>query len=169
MFLEDLGNIGEFLGAMAVIASLVYLAIQIRQNTRAVKASTHQNLSDGFGDFLKLLVQDQRGAEIFRNGVHGLEGLDEAERDTFYALLSILFMHFENAHVHRQQGLMEDEQWRRWRIATGWYAGFPGVSIWWVNRRAVFGADFRAFVESESTRRGRTDPQDWSPDHAVPT
>ena len=34
MSLEDLGNIGEFVGAIAVVFSLIYLAFNIRQNTR---------------------------------------------------------------------------------------------------------------------------------------
>ena len=34
MTLEDLGNLGEFVGAIGVVVSLVYLALQIRQNTR---------------------------------------------------------------------------------------------------------------------------------------
>ena len=40
MNLENLANLGEFIGGVAVIASLIYPAIQIRQNTRSVKSST---------------------------------------------------------------------------------------------------------------------------------
>ena len=53
MSLEDLGNLGEFLGAIGVIVTLVYLAIQIRQgseqtalNTSAIHATSFQNLID---------------------------------------------------------------------------------------------------------------------------
>ena len=46
MSLEDLGNLGEFVGAIGVVVSLVYLAYQIRQNTAAVRASTHQAMID---------------------------------------------------------------------------------------------------------------------------
>jgi len=42
MSLEDLGNIGEFVAAVSVVVSLIYLAVQIRQNTRSVRASTYQ-------------------------------------------------------------------------------------------------------------------------------
>jgi hypothetical protein len=42
MSLEDLGNIGEFVAAAAVIVSLIYLAVQIRQNTKSLRASTFQ-------------------------------------------------------------------------------------------------------------------------------
>ncbi len=37
MTLQDLGNIGEFVGALGVVASLIYLALQIRQNTRQLR------------------------------------------------------------------------------------------------------------------------------------
>ena len=40
MSLEDLGNIGEFVAAVAVVVSLIYLAVQIRQNTRQVDVNT---------------------------------------------------------------------------------------------------------------------------------
>ena len=42
MTLEDLGNLGEFIAAVAVVVSLVYLALQIRQNTRSVRDSAFQ-------------------------------------------------------------------------------------------------------------------------------
>jgi hypothetical protein len=43
MSLEDLGNIGEFVAAVGVIASLIYLAVQIRQNTDSLRAATFQD------------------------------------------------------------------------------------------------------------------------------
>ena len=49
MTLDQLANLGEFLGGFAVIASLVYLGMQIRQgnrqvqqNTKSLEGSTHQ-------------------------------------------------------------------------------------------------------------------------------
>jgi hypothetical protein len=55
--IQDLGAIGEFVGSIGVIVTLVYLAIQIRANTRAIKASpgfdaTHSwaNLKPGLWD-----------------------------------------------------------------------------------------------------------------------
>ena len=42
MTLEDLGNIGEFVGAVAVVVSLLYLAVQIRQNSRLLRSAASQ-------------------------------------------------------------------------------------------------------------------------------
>lgn len=168
MLLENLGNIGEFLGAVGVIVSLVYLAAQIRQNTRTVRASSHHVVNDSFGSFLRLLVENERAADIFARGVGGLDGLEDDERDTFYTLCSMLFTHFDNAHLHYRSDLIEESQWQRWRIAIGWYVGFPGVHTWWSNRRGVYAEEFRELVEEEHRRAGATDTSEWAPARTHP-
>ena len=50
MSLEDLGNIGEFVAAVAVVVSLIYLAVQIRDNTRSLQAASLQSVLDGQRD-----------------------------------------------------------------------------------------------------------------------
>ena len=47
MTIQELGSLGEFIAAIATLATLVYLAVQIRQNTKSVRASTyHEAISD---------------------------------------------------------------------------------------------------------------------------
>ena len=42
---EAIGAVGEILGALAVFASLIYLARQIRQNTQMMKSTVRQQLA----------------------------------------------------------------------------------------------------------------------------
>jgi hypothetical protein len=165
--LEALGNVGEFLGALGVIVSLGYLAIQIRQNTNAVKGASNHALNDSFSDFLKLLIVDQRAADIFAVGVRDIDSLNDRDRDTFYSLMALLFNHFENTHLHHERGLIDSQQWERWRIAIGWYAGFPGVEVWWRNRSGIASKSFRAYVNAQRAEHGATDPNEWAPDRAL--
>ena len=46
MSIQELGSIGEFIAAIATVVTLLYLAIQIRQNTRAVRGSTIHAMTD---------------------------------------------------------------------------------------------------------------------------
>ena len=59
MTLMELGALGEFLGAIGVIATLAYLAVQIRQNTRAMQegrrlalAQTYQMRADALQEMM---------------------------------------------------------------------------------------------------------------------
>lgn len=163
MTLDALGNIGEIVGALGVIISLVYLAGQIRQNTKAIKASSNHAINDAFNAYLKLLIENERAAKILAVGVRNIHELDEAQRDTFYAVVSMLFNHFENTFLHYRQGLLDAEQWERWAFAIGWYAGFPGIEAWWKNRAVIFNPGFREMVEDQHLRAGPTNPDQWAP------
>ena len=41
MTIQDIGSIGELIAAIATVGTLIYLAVQIRQNTKSIRASTH--------------------------------------------------------------------------------------------------------------------------------
>ena len=63
--LEDLGNTGEFLGAIAVLVSLLYLAMQIRQNTVTVRAGTSAAISDSLARVTEIVGADPRTARVY--------------------------------------------------------------------------------------------------------
>jgi hypothetical protein len=44
MSLNDLANLGQVIGALAVVISLIYVAFQIRQNTNAIRSATTQTV-----------------------------------------------------------------------------------------------------------------------------
>jgi len=66
---DAIGAIGEIVGAVAVVATLGYLAVQIRQNTRADRASSRQTVLD---DFYSSLWETARDAELRRITTSGL-------------------------------------------------------------------------------------------------
>jgi len=54
-----LSSVAEFVAAIGVIASLVYLAVQVRQNTQSIRASTYEGMLRGSGEFLRPLSQNR--------------------------------------------------------------------------------------------------------------
>ena len=48
MTIQDLGSIGEVVGAIATVATLIYLAIQIRSHTYAVQSAAAQSVHEAF-------------------------------------------------------------------------------------------------------------------------
>ena len=58
MTLDDLANLGEIVGAIAVLVTLIYLAIQLRQNTSAIKAQTYQEVYRDLRESLMYLDRD---------------------------------------------------------------------------------------------------------------
>jgi hypothetical protein len=69
MNLNDLANLGQIIGAVAVVVSLIYVAYQIRQNTNAVRAATAQSVHEHFASWYHLLASDESLSQVVIDGL----------------------------------------------------------------------------------------------------
>ena len=87
MTLQDLGNIGELIAAIATLATLLYLAAQIRANTRTVQAESRRSEMQTMAAIAQPLVADPEVARLFNAGLADLSNLSAEDRTRFYILL----------------------------------------------------------------------------------
>lgn len=113
---EAIGAIGETLGAIGVIVTLVYLAAQLRQNTRALRSNSWQAIQDAEQRFDDLFSKDPAVCELWvRGSSDGLQSLDnDAERFQFTSLAKQLIDQFQTHHYQYERGLIEPEMWETW-------------------------------------------------------
>ena len=126
MTIIELGALGEFLGAVGVIATLVYLAIQIRQNTRSLNASqrlalaqTYQMRSDGLQNMLVHAASSTIGGIIFKateagypDDIAALDTLTAEEWSRFRQWHIAQQAHWDNMHFQYQQGFLDEEYYQ---------------------------------------------------------
>ena len=79
MNLNTLANIGQVIGAVAVVVSLIYVALQIRQNTNAVRSATAQTVHEHFANWYHLLASDLVLSQIAAKGLRDYTSLSEQE------------------------------------------------------------------------------------------
>ena len=85
--IQDIGALGEFLGSVAVLLTLVYLAVQTRASRQATDLQTFLALSNnGSSVFATLLASNPEALEIFWKGNAG-EPLDERELRIFATIV----------------------------------------------------------------------------------
>jgi hypothetical protein len=101
MSLEDLGNIGELTAAIGVILSLVYLAAQIRQNTRSVRAASYQSWFDSYGALSNFILASPELHALIHRGTFDPEKLTPEERRRFNGMMRRSFRLFENLYYQR--------------------------------------------------------------------
>jgi hypothetical protein len=63
--LQDLGNLGELISAIAVVVWLAYLAVQIRQNTKSVRTSTYQAILDSSRSDTELILANPHLGHVY--------------------------------------------------------------------------------------------------------
>jgi hypothetical protein len=142
----DLGSIGEFVGAIATIATLAYLAVQIRHNSRVVKAQTRANIGTATSD---IILREAENLEIVRAlaKVEAGEDLSREETLQLRMVATATFRHWENVYYQYRQGLYDSgefeahrQTWRR-LVVEGW------LKYFWKQLRPNFSAELRALVD----------------------
>jgi putative salt-induced outer membrane protein YdiY len=81
--LESLANLGEIIGAVTVVVSLIYLAVQVRQNTQAQQTENFSRALDRVASIQATLSQDPEMSVIFSKGVSDPSDLTSRERMQF--------------------------------------------------------------------------------------
>ena len=106
---EALGAIGEVVGAIAVIMTLGYLALQIRQNTASVRTSTQQQLATVFSTLNMTMGSNPDAARVYLQGLHNPDELDDDEIARFTLMFQSAIRLYENAFYQRQVGALDDQ------------------------------------------------------------
>jgi hypothetical protein len=147
---EAVGAVAELLGALGVIISLVYLATQIRQNTRSVRMSSHHGIVDQFNQTSLAAVQDPELIELITRGLTDPGSLSEGEQARFFLFIMTLFRTYEELYQLDRKGLADHELWQaRHRSMRTWLAR-PGVRAWWsTDWSEMFVDSFRTMVDKE--------------------
>ena len=108
-FAQLLGSYGEFIGSIAVLATLVYLGLQTRQNSRAIEqnnrmneASMYRSNIDGVMNLQAVLAQDENLGLIWKRGLADGD-LTEAETARFEAYLNMWLFDLEIKLYTRDQ------------------------------------------------------------------
>lgn len=147
---DAVAAVAELLGALAVIASLAYLALQIRQNTRSMRSATYDSLVGRFVDWIQPIAGDPNLAASFEAVVEDWDGATPEQRSRMVYMMFGAFKLFENFYYQARQGTLDEAQWAGWRNLIFLYFSRPGVQAWWELRRDAFSSDFQQFLAAGS-------------------
>jgi hypothetical protein len=152
---QILGNFGEFVGAVGVIVSLVYLALQVRtsaqstrDNTLALLATTDMASNDGNREMYITLLKDPDLMQIMRNG-HTGQALSREDNARYRLYLQAAFESHMTFFFQTKRGVASQEVWDHWSRFFDDYCLLPGVARVWQEVRDGFEGDFRDYMDAK--------------------
>ena len=147
MDITTLAAWGEFIGGIAVVASLIYLAGQIRQNSRLLRASSSSVSAAGQNNIAELMAQDSELARIFFQGMKDRDDLPEADRIRFDPLISLTWGSTHQEYHLALDGAVSPAYWQFRIGAMRGLLENPGMRQWWSEYGAVFSDGFVDLVD----------------------
>ena len=149
IFAQLLGNYGEFVGAIAVVVTLVYLAVQIRQNTNNMQANAYSTWSDSMGSILDMMMSNDRVDQIMREGWNVEDGVTEENWMTFVLWHQRYFYHFESIWQMYKLGTLNKHIFDLEMARVRLFLSTPSVLQWWeAGGKKQISAPLREEIES---------------------
>ena len=145
---DAIGAISELIGAVGVIVSLIYLAAQIRQNTKSLRASAYDSITAHAAELNKLIISNTDVAAIIDEGDQDRSSLSVDNRRRYDAVQRIRFRHYDNLHYQYRHGLLEESRWQPLQKALAYQLQKPGVVSSWGQYGQTLNTEFAEYVES---------------------
>lgn len=143
---EAAGAMGEIIGALAVILTLLYLSIQLRQNTKASRLSAVQAASENSSRFSELLAADPALNELVWRGLRDPDSLDPVEARRFVAAVNVFVRREAVSFFLHKEGVMPDDLWAARIGALKGALNQPGIKLYLEVGGPSLPADFRDFL-----------------------
>jgi len=156
---EAIGAIGEIIGATAVVITLAYLAVQIRNSTRIARSATRQAIAEMAMAMGTDLVADKELSAALLKDFKG-EDVDEADWVRLLARNYIAMRHYENIHYQFLTGMIEKDEWQGFRRNLKAMLEWRSTKEYWMNEGHYYSDAFRAEVQTIQAEMTESDSTD---------
>ncbi len=129
MTIQDLGSVGELIAAIATVATLIYLAAQIRQNTSTVATSTYESVFKGFNDFNLSVASDPDLARILASGLNDPTSLDKNEQVRFVLIMISVSNQYLKLLRLKDRGAFPADEWDTYAREAAQMYRTPGGAL----------------------------------------
>jgi hypothetical protein len=145
--LQEYALLAEIIGGIAIVCSLIFVGVQIRQNSEISEINAYQELISQITLINTLRVQDAEFADLFWRFDHGEQPRNESEQARLEAFLYMAFRHGDLAYRQYEKGLIDRDALVSVLAPTRTFLNTElGVEVWDVLSRSLH-PDYVAFVK----------------------
>ncbi len=147
MSLENIFYLSQSIASVAVVGSLIYLALQVRYAERSQRGIMQQGRADRTSS-AALALADPELARVWSKGLSGDEELTPVEFMQWMLLCRASFLSGEDSLLQHKAGLLSPSAFKSYAAGARFYMANPGMRAAWKLSRAQFGSEFRSFGDS---------------------
>jgi hypothetical protein len=145
---DAIGAIGEIAGAIGVIATLLFLGLQIRQNAQATEASTFDAILAEWRQLERnSFIEHPENIPVFADGLKDFENLSLNNKRLFNYIMSQYALFIENMIQQQQHANIKHSQLAPWIYYYCTLLRSPGGSAWWSQAKSLFSPSVTETIE----------------------
>lgn len=132
---QMLTALGQLAAVFVGIPSIIYFAIQLREQTRERRQAAVNALTVQWGDLTKALHENAEFTALFLRGVQSFHDLDAVSKLRFSAFQNRFFKNFEGMYHSQREGILSIELWEEIQRTMSDFLAYDGVRQWWETRK----------------------------------
>ena len=144
---EMISAIGQMLGAIGVIISIVYLAAQIRNQSKESQRAAMNVLTTHWSDLNRTLVENPEIAVLWLRALRSFDDLDAESKLRFGAHLGRFLRFADSLYLNFLDGTLDRRLWRGYERTIADTVAYPGFQSWWVTRKHWHTDEFCALID----------------------
>ena len=164
-----LQEIVQILGGIGVIASMIYVGIQIRNNARAMRAATYQQLSALAIQGWHSMAHNGETMDVMLRGMDDFSALSRVEKARFRMVVMAQARSFENAWFQFKIGTLRESDWKAFTVDFETFFSTPGTKAAWPLVKSRYNAEFTALVDEILLQQAETVANYKPPAPVIPT
>jgi hypothetical protein len=147
MDLSELANVAEIIGGLAVLITLIYLALQVRQGNLAQTRETYRAFVAELNSILFKPMTDPEMMALLQKGTLDFESLSRREQGMINGIWSPLIILSGEIFAAQKQGAIDPLMSHQQDQITASFLQMPGMAAWWEHLKPYWNPDFVAHVE----------------------
>jgi len=147
MTIETFAALADLISAIAVLATLLFLLYEMRQNTKAIKAQSMYASNEAFNSINLVVGSSPEQAQLYLEGSADFNGMSLEKQVQFSFMVMSVFRVFETIYLQVQSGIAEPRLWEAEQKSVRHLLGLPGVRQWWTQNPLSFSNEFCAMID----------------------
>lgn len=147
--LEQVYYVSQTVSSVAVICSLFYLAVQVRDQNRESRRRAVSELTTNLGNWQSTIAADEKLVELWLKGIEHYATLEPVEKTRFALLFNHGFRITESLYLDYLDGRVSGDMFDTYAATLDRMVPLPGVQAWWEDRGWWFQAPFRALMDGK--------------------
>jgi len=145
--LKDIALVAEILGGIAILISLIFVGIQLNENTRETRSASATATISAMASWYADIGNNQQSSMLFYKFLAEPDSIPKAEKVQAIYNLHSMFLIFQNGYYLVKEGTLDPQILESLTVVIKGVRDQPGMIYYWNTRKTIFFEEFRGYVD----------------------
>ena len=145
--LKDIALIAEIFGGIAILISLIFVGVQLKENTKETRSATASSTISAMASWYADIGNNQQSSMLFYKFLATPDSIQKDQRIQAIYNLHSMFLIFQNSYYLVKEGTLDPSIQESLTVVIKGVRDQPGMIYYWKTRKTIFFEEFRSYVD----------------------